>query len=337
MHNIRRSLYLITFGSWLASPLALGLAHIEGFSNSKQVLIYFFAIAIQAPYLIILNDSLAPVLLNENNNKSIKLILIASILISLFTASFYSFYHINVLKLTLMQSALSGILLVTSAFISFLSSSLVLKSISTTNSAIVSPLVLTFLGALPSVIVFIVFLFYALFTTSFSDSYLDLLLPGLILPNVVHFIVSRRILKNLPSTTNINSSIIIYDYKKIFFIFIAFIALPININWSNDLREDIGSKGSMGWILLATNMLFTFTLVYLKSDFLMTRKNFNRKSLNINKIFLLISVLILCALVALLFDLSLIKNIILLFLSFCTTILIVVQLRFLFSFFFIEK
>jgi hypothetical protein len=326
VHAVRRSLYLITLGSWLTSPLALALAQFAGFSNSKQVLAYLFILAIQAPFLILLNESLAPALMRRKQDNITSLIPIVAILLSLFVTTIVSLTQIKVLNFSMQQAIISAFVAVISALISYFSSHHVLKHISLINKGLISITKLTLIGALPSTVVLGVFSIYALIKDSFFNSQLELLIPALLLPNILHYTLSKKIFNNtLVDVTDGNSVALPLFNRGLLIIFFACVALPFNVTWGNALREEIGAIGSMGWIILITNMLFSIALVLSKSKFIengyLGKEGISK--INSKKNIFIFIILVLLAF----FNDNIFSRIALLLISFAITIILVTQCR----------
>lgn len=326
MHAVRRSLYLITLGSWLTSPLALALAHFAGFSNSKQVLAYLFILAILAPFLILLNESLAPTLMRRKQDNITSLIPILAILLSLFTTTIVSLTQIKVLNFSMQQAIISAFVAVVSALISYFGSHHILRHVSFIDKELISTTKLMLIGALPSTVVLGVFSIYALIKDSFFNSPLELLIPALLLPNILQYTFSKKIFINTLVIEVDNNSVALPLFNRgLLTILFACVALPFNVTWSNGLREEIGAIGSMGWIILITNMLFSISLVLSKSKFI---ENDHLGKGKINKINSKknISIFIILAFLVFFND-SILSRIALLLMSFAITIMLVAQCR----------
>jgi hypothetical protein len=265
---VRRSLYLITLGSWLAAPFALGVAHVYGFVNSPQVVVYLLLISTQAPFLIILNESLAPAFVKIHLCKLSRFALLSTICLSLFISCFISLSQLSIIFLTSFEVLFSSFLSVCAALISYKSSLRIVKGITRDHDFSSRYLILFFLGSLPSFVVFVVFLIFALFRDVFSDYFLFFLVPSLLLPNLLHFMIGSFIFSD--SFSNVGDNLVgsRLSLRSYLVVIIICVLLPFNIAWGNDLRVYIGSFGSVPWILLFTNMLFTSILVVSKVKFL---------------------------------------------------------------------
>lgn len=270
--TIGARLAAITFSSWIVSPLALLVAQTQGFIDSKEVIIFLFTIATQAPFLVLLNEAVAPVVAKKNTNMRARLLPVILISAALFSTLIYSLNRIDAIKMKLQDGLVVSAAAALGAMISYASTTHLLKQILSHSGEGMSKKKLFVAGMMPGAITLVVFAIYAIIYQTYSLSPIFLTLMAILLPSVAHFIFTSLCASGGLSyhQEQLSDANILQKYKVLGACFLACLFLPCVVYWSNSVREKIAIGGGASWLILLTNLLFSAMLLMTKINFLST-------------------------------------------------------------------
>jgi len=262
-------LLILALLSWIVAPLPVLIAHLNGFDAGKDVLTFLFATSSQIPFVVVLNEAMAPLLVKSRIKEPRQRYLQLLIAALQFGAVTLSLVQPATVGLSLLHASIVGAASVVGAAISMKSSTRVLRVIVSAPSSKRLSLALAVSGACPGITVVVVFLVYA--ATGAQATALQELpvitVAALILPNALHLGMSYVLFPDVAAVTRA-PAVRPLDLRSLFSA-LTCISLLLPLTYvANNVKAAVSTLGSPAWILLGVNLLFTLILLFSKAIYL---------------------------------------------------------------------
>lgn len=154
---IHSRIFILAFSSWLSVPLAVLFAEFNHFHDSPQVLIYLYATNIQLPFLLLLNDVLAPTFTLRRVRSVQQFILITVTVVCLFLSMYASLLSIKFVSLSYLEVLFMSFASVAGCLLSFFGVLFIYRKISQEKVSYLDNAGVFVAGMTPGAVVLIIF------------------------------------------------------------------------------------------------------------------------------------------------------------------------------------